>query len=359
MLIIRRYKETYSLPFSENIPCYLSAYLPQIKKPSRVIKYIKRYLFLFLKKEIRNEKEKISGYDKKILWINKSATSLGDSLMDLSSRTLLKSKNVDLLTDKKNAHIYANDSVFKNIFYDTQTIKERAYDLIILDSFSTRTVSIKNKLFPKTNFVSMFGFFNGPEVNRVLFSFHRLNYLLGLEMSSSEIGQIAHPSMDISKVKFIKLPNEFITIAVGGEWEYRTYNNWLEVVSIILEKYKNIKILLVGSENGKDCAKLIMSKFPNGQVVDCVGKYSYKETSSIISKSRIFIGCDGGLMHAANCFNRILVPLFARLEPKMQLTESMLAFSEFDKNDVNNISVDAVMRNFDRAFKVSQKFHQN
>ena len=63
-------------------------------------------------------------------------------------------------------------------------------------------------------------------------------------------------------------------------------------------------------------------------------------------------------MHVANCFERILVPLFARLEPKMQLTKSITAFPEFDEDNVNNISVDAVMRNFDRAFKVSQKFHQ-
>ena len=358
MSLIKRYKETYTLSINEYIPCYLLEYRAQIKKPSRIIKYIKRYLFLFLKKEINNEKEKISDYDKKILWINKSAPSLGDSLMDLSSRILLSSRNVDLLTDKKNAHIYENDLVFNNTFYEAKNLKGKVYDLIILDSYSTRTIGIKNKLFPNTDFVSMFGFFNGPEVNRVLFSFHRLNNLLGLKMSSSEINKIARPSMDISTVKSIKLPNEYITIAVGGEWKYRTYNNWDEVVAIILKKYKNIKIILVGSENGKDYAKSIMSKFPGGQVLDCVGKYNYKETANIISKCTIFLGCDGGLMHAANCFKRVLVPLFARLEPKMQLTESMIAFPEFDQNDVNNISIDAIIRNFDSASKIFYKYHQ-
>ena len=356
--MIKRYKETFTLPFKEDIPCYLDAYQSQIKNPLRIIKYLKRYLYMILKREIKNERNEISLSQKKILWINKSAPSLGDSLMDLSSRTLMATKDIDLLTDKKNAPIYENDLIFKNTFCETENLKGKVYDLIILDSYSTRTIGLKNKLFPNTDFVSMFGFFNGPEVNRVLFSFHRLNNLLGLKMSSYEINHIARPSMKISKVKSIKLPNEYITIAIGGEWEYRTYNNWLGVVSIILRNYKNINIILVGSENGKIYAESIVSKFSEGQVIDCVGKYSYKETAYIISKSNLFIGCDGGLMHAANCFQRILVPLFARLEPSMQLTENMPAFPEFDYDDVNNISVNSIFRSFDSAFKFSDKYHQ-
>jgi len=356
--MISRYKETYTLPFAHDIPCYLYSYHRQIKKPSRIIKFLKRYFYLAATKEIKNEKNRILDSHKKILWINKSAPSLGDSLMDLSSRSLLFSRDVDLYTDEKNAHIYENDRIFKNIFYDTKNIKGQEYDLIILDSYSVRTVRIKKKLYPGTDFVSMFGFFNGPEVNRVLFSFNRLNFLLGLELSSSKIQKIARPSMSIRKAKSIKLPKTYITIAVGGEWDYRTYNYWPEVIMRILGDYKNIKIVLVGSENGRKCSELIMSKSSEKQVIDCVGKYSFRETAKIISESQIFIGCDGGLMHAANCFQRVLVPLFARLEPKMQLTKNMIAFPEFDEDDVNNISIEAIIRNFDRAFKISYKYLQ-
>ena len=316
---------------------------------------MKRYLFIILKREFKNEKDKISDSHKKILWINKSAPSLGDSLMDLSSRVLIESKNIDLLTDKKNSFIYENDDIFKDTFHETRDLLGKVYDLIILDSYSTRTIRLKNKLFPNTDFVSMFGFFNGPEVNRVLFSFHRLNNLLGKEIPSAEIENIARPSMSITNVKSIKLPNDYIAIALGGEWEYRTYKYWTELVTIILREYKNINVVLVGSKNGKDYANSIMSKFPKHHILDCVGKYSFKETAKIISKSNIFIGCDGGLMHVANCFERILVPLFARLEPKMQLTKTIIAYSEYDKDNVSNISVDAIIRNFDRAFKASKK----
>jgi len=356
--MIKRYKETFTLSFREDIPSYISAYSSQIKNPSRLIKFIKRYLYMMLKKEFNNERNEILDSHKKILWINKSAPSLGDSLMDLSSRVLLASRDVDLLTDKKNEFIYDNDLIFRNTFCEVEKLNGKVYDLIILDSYSTRTISLKNKLFPNTDFVSMFGFFNGPEVNRVLFSFHRLNNLLGRKIPQSEIENIACPSMNISKVKSIKLPNEYIVIAVGGEWGYRTYQYWPKVVELVLRQFKNIKIVLVGSENGKDYAESIMEKFANNQVVNCVGKYSFKETAKIISKSKIFIGCDGGLMHAANCFQRILVPLFARLEPRMQLTKSILAFPEFDQDDVNNISIDAIIKNIDSAFKVYYKYHQ-
>jgi len=356
--MISRYKDTYTLPFIEDIPCYLEAYQSQITNPLRIIKFIKRYLYMFLKSEFINERSEILDSHKKILWINKSAPSLGDSLMDLSSRILLASKDVDILTDKKNKFIYDNDLIFKNTFCEIENLRGKVYDLIIIDSYSTRTIDLKNKLFPDTCFVTMFGFFNGPEVNRVLFSFHRMNNLMGRKIPTSEIEKIARPSMSISMINTIKLPKEYIAIAVGGEWKYRTYSYWTEVVVLILEKFKNIKIVLVGSENGKDYAKSIMSKCPKDQVLDCVGKYSFKETAKIISKSNIFIGCDGGLMHVANCFQRVLVPLFARLEPKMQLTESIIAFPEFDKDDVNNISIDAILRNFDSAFKASYKHHQ-
>ena len=357
--MIRRYKETFTLPFKEDIPCYLADYQSQIRNPLRVIKYIKRYLYMIAKKETRNERKKILSSHKNILWINKSAPSLGDSLMDLSSRILLSSKNIDLLTDKKNVFIFDNDLIFKNVFCETKYLKDRVYDLIILDSYSTRTIDLKNQLFPDTNFVSIYGFFNGPEVNRVLFSFHRLNNLLEQKKPVLEIEKMARPSMSISKVESIKLPSKYITIAVGGEWRYRTYQYWLEVISIILKKYKRINIVLVGSKNGLIYTQPIMSKFPEGQVIDCVGKYSFKETAKIISKSKIFMGCDGGLMHVANCFQRVLVPLFARLEPKMQLTKSILAFPEFDQNDVNNIYIDDIVKNFDRAYEVSYKDNKN
>ncbi len=48
-------------------------------------------------------------------------------------------------------------------------------------------------------------------------------------------------------------------------------------------------------------------------------------------------------MHSANAVNTPIVPLFARLTPIMQLTESIQAFPLFDANDVNNIPVEDIL----------------
>jgi hypothetical protein len=54
-------------------------------------------------------------------------------------------------------------------------------------------------------------------------------------------------------------------------------------------------------------------------------------------------------MHAANAVNTPIVPLFARLAPQMQLTNSSCAFPLFDKNDVNNIPVDDILTKYYEA----------
>jgi len=152
-------------------------------------------------------------------------------LMDLSSRVMLKGRNVDLFTDKKNAHIYTDDHIFSNIYTKTEDIDSSEYDLVIIDSYSSRSIDVKSKIAPTTSFIGMFGYYNGPEVNRVLFSFHQMNHLLGYVRSEDEVNASAKASMSISKedqevVKQISLPNNYIAIVLGGEWDYRTYNQW-------------------------------------------------------------------------------------------------------------------------------------
>ena len=48
-------------------------------------------------------------------------------------------------------------------------------------------IKIKSKVAPKIFFVGIYGYFNGPEVNRILFSFHQMNNLLGYAYSENEI----------------------------------------------------------------------------------------------------------------------------------------------------------------------------
>ena len=348
------FNKTYTLPFKFSIPNYTQDFLDQTSVFKRWLKFIKRYLYIVLKGQKNLEVFKISPNHKNILWINISAPSLGDSLMDLSSRVMLKGRNVDLFTDKKNAHIYTDDHIFNNIYTKTESIYNSGYDLVIIDSYSSRSINVKSKITSTTPFVGMFGYYNGPEVNRILFSFHQMNHLLGYVKSEDEINTSAKASMSISKedqevVNSINLPIDYIAIVLGGEWDYRTYNKWDQVITQILVRDKQTKIVFIGSGNAQDIAKNLLSQFSKNNIFDCVDKYSFIQTAKIIKKSKILLCCDGGLMHASNAVSTPIVPIFARLTPQMQLTDVVQAFPLFDKSDVNNISVEAILEKYNEA----------
>ncbi len=271
--------------------------------------------------------------------------------MDLSSRVMLKDKNVDLFTSKKNAHIYIEDRIFSNVYTRQADINHSKYDLVIVDSYSSRSINVKSKVTSNTPFIGMFGYYNGPEVNRVLFSFHQMNRLLGYIKTENEINILAKNSITISRedlqvVNHIDLPTKFTAIVLGGEWSYRTYNQWDKVIEKILFNDKLTNFVFIGSSNAKDIAKKLVDQFSKSNTLDCVGRFSFNQTAQIIKQAQILLCCDGGLMHAANAVNTPIVPLFARLTPQMQLTDSICAFPLFDKSDVNNISPDNVLEKY-------------
>ncbi len=342
------FEKTYVFPFKYDIPNYTSVFLEESSITKRWIKFIKRYMYLTIKRQIALEVRQILPKHRNILWINISAPSLGDSLMDLSSRVLLKGKEVDLFTDKKNASLYQDDLVFSRIFTRKAEVTQHKYDLVIVDSFSTRSIDIKTNILPLNPFVGMFGYYNGPEVNRVLFSFHRMNQLLGYVKSETEINKVARPSMaieinDLPSVEGLNLPASYIAIALGGRWAYRTYNKWGEVIDKLAKKNNKLNLVFVGSDNAKESAKALTEAFPSDNIFNCVAKFTFNQTAQIIKGANILLCCDGGLMHSANAINTPIVPLFARLTPIMQLTESIQAFPLFDANDVNNIPVEDIL----------------
>jgi len=345
------YKNTYTLPFKFSIPSFIDHFISKESNLKTKIKYLKRFIFILLKNQKSLEVFRITDAHQKILWINYSAPSLGDSLMDLSSRVLLKERKVDLLTDKKNVHLYSHDKYFSSIFENINDLKNNNYDLVIIDSFSTKSIKIKSKIAPYSSFVGMYGYFNGPEVNRVLFSFHRMNYLLGSSMTEIEINSIAKCSLTISEydnsvVSELKLPNEFISIVIGGEWDFRSYEYWINVIKELFRLDKNLNIILLGSQNGKSYVKTILESFSSGNIISYVGKLTFNQSAEIIRQSKLLICCDGGLMHAANAMASPTLVLLARLDEKMQLTLSCKATSLYDSSNVNNIRVKHVIEKY-------------
>jgi ADP-heptose:LPS heptosyltransferase len=349
-------KKTHKLPFKYDIPNYLDKFLGRRRELKASIKYLKRYLFITLIRQKKLESYSILPSHKIILWINISAPSLGDSLMDLSSRVMIKDKEIDLFTDKYNEMIYKSDVVFSSVFSETNQINSKKYDLVIIDSFSTRSIRIKAKVAKSTPFVAMFGYYNGPEVNRVLFSFHRMNSLLAYKNNESEISKIAKPSMFISKedyeiIEGYNLPKEFISVVIGGEWSFRTFNEWDKVIEKLISLNNDLNIVLIGSDNAIKDAQLIIDKLPSEKIINYVSKFSFNQTAEIINRAQYTICCDGGLMHAANAVDQTIIVLLAKLNSDMQLTEANRSFFLFDESNVNNISVESIVKKCQEANK--------
>mgnify|MGYP003979770729 CR=1 FL=1 len=353
---MQEFKRTLNFPFGNDIPNYIDLYLKQISLYKRFFKFYRRWLFIFLKGQRRLEVFKIQAEHKNILWINISAPSIGDSLMDLSSRILIEDRKIDLLTDNKNAHIYREDLFFNNIITNKSKIIECEYDLIIIDSFSSRSIRVKAKVAPKTKFVGMFGYFNGPEVNRTLFSFYQMNNLLGKVHTEDEIKILAKKSINISKrdqeIVGNLIPKKYLSIVMGGEWSYKTYRGWEKVIRKIITDESKVIIVFVGSKNAIDISRNILKNIPEENIINLVNKLSFNQSVEVIRRSQLLFCCDGGLMHAANAVQSKNISLIARLSKDILFTNNEDSYVLHDKQDVNNIKSEQILSKYYQILKL-------
>ena len=283
----------------------------------------------------------------RILWINLSAPSIGDSLMDLAARVLLKHRQVDLLTHKKNVALYAEDFWFRRVSSEINYFKAEMYDLVICDSFSPRVLFRKLLVAPITPYVGIYGFLNGFEVHRTYFAFARMMELLAID----RINEPMRPTISLPADSKDKAPEVDVCIAIGGEWSFRTYDHWLPVVNWLVAR--GYSVGLVGSENGAEKASEILKIEPS--VRSTVATLSLSEVLAEIANARVFIGADGGLWHLSCAIPIPSVVLFADCQifdeesnRVTRETKDMICESLYDDDNVSNITSDTVITAFER-----------
>lgn len=322
----RGIKPAVCFPFDVNIPHCTPRFLANTPYRHIFFKYQKRQWLLRASGQQRRLLTRIPRQRLRILWINLSAPSFGDTLMDLSSRTLLANHDVELFTTANVAPLYQHDPVFQRVLTSYADAQAQSYDLCILDNFGSRSLRTKIRVAPACPFVSLWGHYQASDTHRVLFSFHRMNQLLGLPLTTADCAAQAKPTIGISAhdqehIDTLNLPAAFTAIALGGEWSFRTYPHWPEVIATLQQQFPQHHFVLIGSANGEHARDQVFAKSPApSQLIDCVNQFSYNQTAAIIQRATQLVCADGGLLHAGSCFAIPTYGLFAKMPIELYQT---------------------------------------
>jgi ADP-heptose:LPS heptosyltransferase len=311
--------------FPQQIPLDLR---PIAHKPaiSLLWRRLRPWLTLGVSRQLPLQRERIEP-TQRILWIYKGTPQVGDALMDLSSRVLLRGCRVrlELLTDPHLAELFAADDVFAAVHVDGARLQATHYDLIILDSFKARCLQQKQRHFPRAPFVTIRGYFSGPEFNRTLFSFYRMKQLLGTDRETDPAPLKPHlvsAAQDTARAALLPIAAGAVAFAVGGAVASRVYEQWDTVIADLLGRGRLRQAVLVGSDNAAGMAARILDSGPrDGRIVNCVAQYSLLETLEIMKRCSLAVCCDGGLLHLASAAGLPAVALFdSQVAPEMRMT---------------------------------------
>jgi ADP-heptose:LPS heptosyltransferase len=288
---------------------------------------------------------------KKGLWLYKGIPQIGDSLMDLAPRSLLHQQGfcIDLYTDSHLAKLYSGDPWFNRVHDDPQTIANQDYDFVIVPSHKSRSLRTKSLLLPGHPWISMHGFYTGPDFHRAKFATQRIIDLLGYE--ASEQNFFLHQDqklVPLAEPPAARRTIKKIAFALGGVHPSRTYQHWGQLAkALVNDQTDKIEFTLLGSGNAVDAAQVFMNEFSETlQAFNQVNKTSLAECRELIHQQDLFIAVDGGLMHLGATTATRLVSLFnSEISPLWQLSGAHLQSAiQSATRDVNDIPVNAIVK---------------
>lgn len=300
-------------------------YLARTPTYKIVKKFFHKYLVLLLKRQLALLTPTIRP-EARVLLLYTGKDSFGDANLELSGRSLLKGKGVqlDLLTLPKLKPQFEEDDIFGHVFTALDQVDNRNYDAILISEFSHRSLKLKTRHFARHPFSCLFGFFDGPSRNQSQFSFAAFNDIFQLGFSAAELSKRAKPylhcaSQTLQSVSALLPPSPYIAISVGGIDPYRTYSHWAQVLSMLDVPHAVAgirEVALIGGDNGRnDANRLQQLPLKHITVKNMVGKLSLMQTRAVIVRASVFVGCDGGLMHVAHSTTTPTITIFSNKEP--------------------------------------------
>lgn len=321
---------------------------------------VKRDLVMFCTLQLALVKPEIPSNAKRILYVYLGNPNLGDSIMDLSPRTLWVEKGlqVDIYTNSVMAALYKDDPSFHKIISDPKGLAAE-YDFIVLQSYSWKCLKFKWKHYFFKPFVSLHGHYYGCEFNRLVFAEAAWRDVMQLPSltGQSPCHAVFNLSLDHTSNVGARTKNK-VALAVGGIVDWRTYANWPEVVAKVHERLPDLEWVLIGSDNGITAAEALMQcQNKNIKITNLVCQLSLNEVFLQLQNVSLLVAADGGLMNIGRAAKVPILALFAReIHPLMRFAECDPAYVVHAPTSVAdipvNVVVEAIVSSLEKAHKI-------
>lgn len=345
------FAQRYTPPFRHELPGTMKEMLANespARKFSANFKLLRRWLWLKMNLPSRLLCDRLPPPPSRLLWLNYSSTSIGDSIMELAGRSMLGDYDVDLLTNQQHAELYLHDRYFKAVYTKAEQLDPSRYDFVLLDLFNTRSIRLKRAIGPNLPCACLQSFFYGAHFNRMLFSCYRIHHLLAYPYTDEKLQPFLRPRLFVDNEPSPLPPKrkQRVALMLGGVEPFKTYRRWPDVIQILRAQWPSGRdfpeFVLVGSKNGVPYVEQVLAALKGCDSVSCVGTLALRQTVRVLADCDAFAGTDGGLMHCAVALDVPGLALFGKFPPYLLLPPKSKMNSIYDAQTVNNIPPAAV-----------------
>ncbi len=226
-----------------------------------------------------------------------------------------------------------------------QQLKQENYDYVIDLHHNLRTKRLKIALkvpafsFPKRN------------IKKFLFTKFKLNLLsrrehvvdryfdavkkLGVSNDFLPNEIFIDVSNQISLTNYELAPNQYIAVSVGAQ--FATKKMPLEIISKILNNI-HFPIVLLGDKNDQKEANQIIANCNQKQIISLCGQLNLLQSAFVISKAKVALCHDTGLMHIAACFDIPIITVWGNTTPDF----GMSSYTPINPNQAVNFEVENI-----------------
>ncbi len=305
----------YKPSFGARVASNARSFAAQTTLSKKVWLRFKRDLALALTGQFFCQHAAIPASAKRVLYVYLGMPQLGDSIMDLSARTLWgrRGLEVELFTHASIASFYEGDPSFARVLSNRADLA-KSYDFVVLQSYNWKCLKLKWRYFLTKPFLALHGHYYGPEFNRLDFARHAWGRALDLTASQQNVAV-----KSVFNLKLDHQPHDreqdTIALALGGVVSWRTYSRWFELIAHAQRALPQHRWLLLGAENGLSGAGEVMSYFEKTAqthlVENCVNQLTLTQVFKRLQKVALLVTADGGLLHLGKAAQAPMVVLMA------------------------------------------------